>query len=52
MIINNHTFGAGDFGEVITPQGRLYIHCVEINANSVIIESNGQRQTLLFNSTP
>ncbi len=52
VIINNHTFGVGDFSTVITPQGQVYIHCVEINANNVVIESNGQRQILPFSSTP
>jgi hypothetical protein len=52
VIINNHTFGVGDYGSVITPQGQIYIHCVEINVNNVVVESNGQRQILPFSSTP
>jgi hypothetical protein len=52
VIINNHTFGVNDFGSVITPKGQVYIHVVEINADTVIVESNGQRQTLRFSSAP
>lgn len=52
VIINNHTFGVGDYGSVLTPQGSLYIHCVEIGENNVIVEANGQRQSLPFSSTP
>lgn len=52
VIINNHTFAAGDYGEVATPEGRLYIHCLEIRGDTVIVESRGQRQTLTFSSTP
>lgn len=52
VIINNHTFGDNDFGSVITPTGQVYIHVVEINADNVIVESNGQRQTLRFSTNP
>lgn len=47
-IINNHTFAAGDDEYVLTTQGRVHIHCVEIRANSVIIELSGQRHELSF----
>jgi len=47
-IINNHTFAVGDDEFVLTTQGRVHIHCVEIRANSVIIELSGQRHELSF----
>ena len=46
VIINNHTFGIGDEGDVITPTGRVHIRCTEIRADVVIIEVNGQRREL------
>jgi len=52
VIINNHTFGAGDEGDVTTAQGRLHIRCVEIKADSVVIESGGQRVILNFSANP
>ena len=48
VIINNHTFSNGDEGEVSTASGRIRVRCVEIKANSVIIEAGGQRAELLF----
>jgi hypothetical protein len=48
VIINKHTFAVGDYGEVSTSQGRLHLHCLEINADSVIIEVNGQRHELRY----
>jgi hypothetical protein len=48
VIINNHTFGSGDEGDVTTSQGRLHVRCVEIRADSVVIESGGQRVILNF----
>jgi hypothetical protein len=47
-IINNHTFAAGDDEYVLTTQGRVHIHCLEIRSNSVIIEIGGQRHELSF----
>jgi hypothetical protein len=47
-IINNRTFAIGDEQDLVTAQGRIRIRCVEINANSVIIESGGQRQELKY----
>lgn len=52
VIINNHTFGAGDEGDVTTAQGRLHVRCVEIRDDSVVIESGGQRVILNFFSNP
>jgi len=52
VIINNHTFGVGDEGEVITSQGRMHIRCVDITANSVVIEADGRRAELHYSSEP
>lgn len=41
-IINNHTFGIGDEGDVVTPSGRVHLRCVDINSELVTIEINGQ----------
>jgi hypothetical protein len=50
VIINNHTFGVGDEGDVLTPGGRVHVHCLEINANNVVIEANNQRRKLTFST--
>ena len=50
-IINNHSFGAGDEGDVITPHGRIHIRCVEIKDASVVVESGGQRHELIYTSS-
>ena len=50
VIINNHTFAAGDEGDVITASGRVHIHCLEINPNAVVVEASGQRLELTFSS--
>jgi hypothetical protein len=52
VIINNHTFGAGDDGEVITSQGRMHIHCVEVNAQSVVLDTDGQEVELHLEDKP
>jgi hypothetical protein len=52
VIINNHTFGAGDEGDVTTSQGRIHIRCVEIKADSVVVESGGQRVVLNYSTNP
>jgi hypothetical protein len=46
VIINNHTFGVGDEGDVKTSGGRVHLRCVEIHAKRVIIEVNGQKREL------
>ena len=48
VIINNHTLGVGDEADLVTPQGRIHIRCVEIKARSVVIESGGQRHELNY----
>jgi hypothetical protein len=52
VIINNHTFAAGDEGEVITSQGRMHIHCVGITDTAVVIETEGQRVELHYSDKP
>jgi hypothetical protein len=46
VIINNHTFGVGDEGDVITPSGRVHVRCTEVHSDYVAIEVNGQRREL------
>lgn len=41
-IINNHTFAAGDEGDVLSDSGKIHLRCIEIQANAVIVEVNGQ----------
>jgi hypothetical protein len=45
-IINNRTLEAGEEGEVLTAAGKTKIRCVEIKADSVVIDINGERQEL------
>ncbi len=48
-IINNHTFAAGDDGDVITQSGeRLHIFCTGINpqAGTATVEAGGMREVL------
>ena len=47
-IINNVTFAAGDTAEVRTPQGRIRIHCLQINGDDVLVEVGGQTQELHY----
>ncbi|MGB7746446.1 MAG: hypothetical protein WBN75_04085 [Verrucomicrobiia bacterium] len=51
-IINNHTFGVGDEGDVVTPHSRIHVRCIEIKDKSVVIESNGQRHELSYANSP
>ena len=46
VIINNHTFGQGDEGDVITPAGRIHLRCLTVGIDSVMIESGGSQQLL------
>jgi hypothetical protein len=45
-IINNHTFAVGDEGDVLTDSGRIHLRCVDIQADAVIVEVNGQTHKL------
>lgn len=51
-IINNHTFGPGDEGDVTTSHGRIHIRCLEIKADQVVVESGRQHQVLTYGSGP
>ena len=46
VIINTHTFAAGDIADVITDLGRIRVHCIEIKPRSVVIEVGGQYHEL------
>jgi hypothetical protein len=41
-IINNHTFGVGDEGDVLTSSGRVNLRCLDIQPDYVLVEINGQ----------
>ncbi len=51
-IINNRTFAVGDAQDLVTPQGRIHIRCVEIKDGSVVIESAGQKHELKYAANP
>lgn len=48
VIINNHTFGEGDEGDVITPAGRIHVRCLTLGTDSVLVETDGSRHLLRF----
>jgi hypothetical protein len=52
VIINNVTFGVGDDAEVLTSQGRIHIHCLEITDDTTVIEAGGQRRILHYEVKP
>jgi hypothetical protein len=52
VIINNHTFGEGDEGDVITPGGRVHIRVLSLGTDTVLVESNGSRHLLRFYGQP
>jgi hypothetical protein len=52
VIINNHTFAAGDEGDVVTSVGRLHLTCIQIKTNSVVIEIGGVRNELMYSNKP
>ena len=45
-IINNHTFDAGEEGEVTTSSGRVRITCKDIKTDSVRVLVNGEERIL------
>ena len=49
-IINNHTFEAGEEGEVVTNAGRVRIVCLEIKDDSVVVLVGGERRILRLRS--
>jgi len=46
VIINTHTFAAGDTADIPTDQGRIRVHCVEIKTRSVVVEVGGHYHEL------
>ena len=52
VIINDVTFAEGDDRDVITPDGRIHIHCLQIIGDLVVIEANGQLHQLRFQLKP
>jgi hypothetical protein len=52
VIINDVTFAVGDERDVITPQGRIRIHCLQIVGDLAVIEANGQHHDLRFELKP
>jgi hypothetical protein len=52
VIINNHTFAAGDTGDVITSDGHVHLRCIEVKTNSAIVEIGGQRYELIYSNKP
>ena len=50
VIINDRTFGVGDDNDVVSPQGRVRVHCLEIllKEETTILEVNGVRRELRF----
>jgi hypothetical protein len=48
VIINNHTFSEGDEGDVMTPDGRIHLHCLAVSSDSVLVEASGVRHMLKF----
>lgn len=45
-IINNHSFAAGDEGEVLTTAGRISLRCVSVTPSRVTVIVNGQYHQL------
>ncbi|MEJ0091867.1 MAG: hypothetical protein WDM80_19220 [Limisphaerales bacterium] len=52
VIINDVTFAVGDERDVVTPQGRIRIHCIKIIGDLAVIEAFGQRHQLRFETKP
>jgi hypothetical protein len=52
VIINNHTFAAGDEGDVTTATGHIHLRCVEIGTDAVVVEIGGQYHKLLYLNIP
>lgn len=48
VIINNHSFMAGDEGDVRSTSGTTHIRCIEIQKDVVTIEINGARRQIHF----
>jgi hypothetical protein len=48
VIINNHTFGEGDEGDVLTQGGRVHVRCLSVGTDTVLVETDGSRHLLRF----
>ncbi len=48
VIINNHSFMAGDEGDVIGVGGRAHLRCVAIRSDTVVVEVNGVRHEIHY----
>jgi hypothetical protein len=49
-LINNHTFEAGEEGEVTTNNGRMRIRCLEIHQESAVIQVGPERREIRLRS--
>jgi hypothetical protein len=45
-LINNHTFEAGEEGEIVTTTGRMRIRCLEITQDSAVVQVGSERREL------
>jgi hypothetical protein len=45
-LINNHTFEAGEEGEIVTTTGRMRIRCLEITQESAVVQVGSERREL------
>jgi hypothetical protein len=45
-LVNNHTFEAGEEGEVVTTTGRIRIRCLEITQDSAVVQVGAERREL------
>jgi hypothetical protein len=45
-MINNHTFGEGESGELVTASGKIKIKCIEIRENSAVISVGPRREVM------
>ena len=45
-LINNHTFEAGEEGEIATTTGRMRIRCLEITQDSAVVQVGAERREL------
>jgi hypothetical protein len=45
-LINNHTFEAGEEGEIVTTTGRMRIRCLEITQDSAVVQVGTERREL------
>jgi len=48
VILNNHTFGVGDEGDVISGSTHVHVHCLEIRPGTVVVEINGARHEIHY----